>query len=147
MKTLFNHSFFRFALVGASGFAVDVISMLLLSTWIPFIVARGIAFWIAATSNWWLNRNITFVYSHNKSLTSGYKKAAVLQWLQFIGGSFIAFIPNWSCYVVLLAVQPNITNQTLYELWPYLAMAPGVLMGMTINYVFSRFWIFSNTMK
>jgi putative flippase GtrA len=29
-------------------------------------------------------------------------------------------------------------------LWPYLAMVPGVLAGMMLNYIFSRFWIFSS---
>lgn len=155
MIVFFEQAFVRFALVGASGFLVDVACMLLFSTWLPFIWARGVAFWIAATSNWWLNRTITFAQCHDARLTATSttntvsiknwpsRKAALLQWLQFLGGSVIAFVPNWGCYVALLSFHNNVTHHTLYIVWPYLAMAPGVILGMTINYVFSRFWIFN----
>ncbi|MCW8357508.1 GtrA family protein [Marinomonas pontica] len=101
MKRLFKHTFIRFALVGGIGFLVDLASMLLLSIWLPHIAARALAFWVAATSNWWWNRTMTF--RHTTSPNN--KKAAALQWMQFIGGSLIAFIPNWGCYLALMA-QP-----------------------------------------
>ncbi|MBR7889658.1 GtrA family protein [Marinomonas sp. A79] len=139
MTRFFDQAFMRFALVGASGFVVDVACMLLFSLWLPFAVARCLAFWIAATSNWWLNRNITFAAGRNKSQ---FKQAAVRQWLKFLGGSVVAFVPNWGCYVVLLSFHDSVTHHTLHVLWPYLAMAPGVILGMLINYAFSRFWVF-----
>ncbi|WP_369921910.1 GtrA family protein [Marinomonas polaris] len=60
MNLIFKHTFVRFAIVGGAGFLVDLASMLLLSIWLPHIVARGFAFWVAASSNWWWNRTITF---------------------------------------------------------------------------------------
>ena len=139
MNLLFKHTFIRFAIVGGVGFLVDLTSMLLLSIWLPHLLARGIAFWIAASSNWWWNRHITFIDVQKAQ----HKKAAVLQWMQFLGSSVVAFIPNWGCYLFLLAHPPATPSPTLTLLWPYLAMVPGVLAGMMLNYIFSRFWIFS----
>jgi dolichol-phosphate mannosyltransferase len=140
MNLLLKHTFIRFAIVGGVGFLVDLTSMLLLSIWLPHLFARGIAFWIAASSNWWWNRHITFIDAQKIK----HKKAAVLQWMQFLGSSVVAFIPNWGCYLFLLAHPPAISSPTFILLWPYLAMAPGVLAGMMLNYIFSRFWIFSS---
>ncbi|MCW4631510.1 MULTISPECIES: GtrA family protein [Marinomonas] len=137
MNSIFKHTFFRFAIVGGVGFLVDLSSMLLLSMWIAPLLARAMAFWVAASSNWWWNRVITF-----KKAEQDNKKAAVLQWLQFLGGSVVAFVPNWGCYLILMSHPPATPNTTLILLWPYLAMIPGVAIGMMLNYVFSRFWVF-----
>ena len=137
MNSIFKHTFFRFAIVGGVGFLVDLSSMLLLSMWIAPLLARAMAFWVAASSNWWWNRVITF-----KKAEQDNKKAAVLQWLQFLGGSVVAFVPNWGCYLILMSHPPATPNATLILLWPYLAMIPGVAIGMMLNYVFSRFWVF-----
>ncbi|QUX92234.1 GtrA family protein [Marinomonas sp. A3A] len=142
MNSIFKHTFVRFAIVGGAGFLVDLTCMLLLSFWLPHLVARGIAFWVAASSNWWWNRTITFTES-KAQITSTNKKATALQWIQFLGSSAIAFVPNWGCYLVLMSQPPATPNSTLSLLWPYLAMIPGILIGMMLNYVFSRFWIFS----
>ena len=61
--------------------------------------------------------------------------------MQFLGGSVVAFIPNWGCYLILMSQPP--ANMTLALLWPYLAMVPGILVGLVLNYAFSRFWVFS----
>jgi putative flippase GtrA len=152
MNSIFKHTFVRFAFVGGIGFLVDLASMLLLSIWLPHLVARGIAFWVAASSNWWWNRTITFANSKSNDIDSSNiketyisknKKAAALQWMQFLGGSIIAFVPNWGCYLILMSQPPATSNSTLLLLWPYLAMIPGILIGMMLNYVFSRFWVFS----
>ncbi|WP_369921911.1 GtrA family protein [Marinomonas polaris] len=63
--------------------------------------------------------------------------------MQFLGSSVIAFVPNWGCYLILMSQPPATSNSTLTLLWPYLAMIPGILIGMMLNYVFSRYWVFS----
>lgn len=140
MRRIFKHTFVRFAIVGGFGFLVDLTSMALLSIWLPHLVARGIAFWIAASSNWWWNRTITFHHLEGTEKCTN-KKAAALQLMQFLGGSVVAFIPNWGCYLILMSQPPE--NITLALIWPYLAMVPGILVGMALNYMFSRFWVFS----
>lgn len=141
MNSILKHTFVRFAFVGGVGFLVDLSSMLLLSIWIPHLSARAMAFWVAASSNWWWNRVITFKKAEQDNKN---KKAAVLQWLQFLGGSVIAFVPNWGCYLIVMSQPPATSNATLILLWPYLAMIPGIFIGMMLNYVFSRFWVFSS---
>ena len=140
MRHIFKHTFVRFAIVGGIGFLVDLSCMLVLAIWLPPAVARGIAFWIAASSNWWWNRSITFS-DVNPDNTN--KKAAALQLTQFLGGSVVAFVPNWGCYLILMSQPPALHNPTLSLLWPYLAMIPGILVGLFLNYAFSRFWVFS----
>jgi len=53
------------------------------------LFARGIAFWIAASSKRWWNRHITFINAQKKIK---HKKAAVLQWMpisrQLCGGFY-----------------------------------------------------------
>lgn len=49
-----------FGLVGGAGFVVDVTAMALLSQSLTMSSARAGAFWVAASPNWWLNRQLTF---------------------------------------------------------------------------------------
>lgn len=113
------------------GFVVDVSSFALLSHWLDYAVARGLAFWIAASSNWWWNRHFTFVQQQ--------KKAAMMEWLQFLGGSIVAFVPNMTCY--LLLSQLDAIQHLAFG--HYVALIPGVLLGMMVNYSLSRYWIFN----
>jgi putative flippase GtrA len=149
MKRILKHSFITFAIVGGIGFLVDLTCMVLLSIWFPPVIARSIAFWAAASSNWWWNRTITFAHKYDFTLADSQniskptnKKAAALQWLQFLGGSMVAFIPNVGCYLLLIGYPSTSFSPTLNQLWPYLAMMPGIAIGMIFNYVFSRFWVF-----
>jgi len=135
MNKILKHSYCRFALVGGFGFVVDLTSLILLSQCVPYPIARGLSFWVAASSNWWWNRHFTF--SNNR-----HKKTAVLEWLQFLSGSLMAFIPNLGIYLLLIHVQPSSQYQGLTILWPYFAMIPGVAIGMCINYSLSRYWVF-----
>lgn len=78
---------FTFAMVGGCGFLVDATSLFVLSHCLPLPLARGAAFWIAATSNWWLNRQLTFRENKNTTPISQ-------QWGQFLAASCVGFIPN-----------------------------------------------------
>ncbi|BFM48634.1 GtrA family protein [Marinomonas sp. THO17] len=131
MKQILKHPLLRFALVGGIGFLVDMSSFALLSHWLDYAVARGLAFWIATSSNWWWNRHFTFAQQN---------KAAIVEWLQFLGGSIVAFVPNMICYVILNQLD---AMQHL-AFGHYIALVPGVLLGMMINYSLSRYWIFSS---
>lgn len=144
MMTYFKYPLVRFALVGGLGFLVDLGSMLLFSTWFSSGNARAIAFWCAATSNWWWNRHITFIDQTSQVK----KKPLYLEWLQFMISSMIAFIPNWGCYFLLLQTPIAFSEQSLFiTAWPYIAMIPGILVGFIVNYVFSRFWVFSRNRR
>ncbi|KZN15437.1 GtrA family protein [Marinomonas sp. TW1] len=135
MNNILKHSYYRFALVGGIGFLVDLSSLMLLSQYAPYTIARGLSFWVAASSNWWWNRHFTF--SNNR-----HKKTAVVEWLQFLSGSLLAFIPNLGVYLLLIHIQPWIHDHELRAIWPYFAMIPGVAIGLCINYSLSRYWVF-----
>lgn len=142
----------RFACVGSIGFLVDVATMFFLSFYIAAIPARGIAFWTAASSNWWLNRKITF--------NAADKAKPMRQWGYFLATSCIGFIPNWGCYWLLMQFVDTeqlsawLTNQSAelsYLLiktfpieitWPFISMIPGVLLGMLTNYLLADRWVF-----
>ena len=138
-----------FAMVGGCGFLVDAASLYLLSLWFPLPLARGGAFWLAASSNWWLNRQVTF--RHVNAVMP-----APQQWGQFLVASCIGFIPNVGCYWLLMEwVEPGnmilssavfnsaVQDSTIFvRYWPYLAMIPGILLGMVINFTLADRWVF-----
>ncbi len=129
----------RFALVGGAGFIVDVMALALFSSIVPFVFARAGSFWIAATSNWWCNRVFTF--------RDAEKRTPVMQWLKFLLCVCFSFLPNWGCYWMLLewfepTMIENITGQNVALFWPYVAMIPGILLGMLTNFILSELWVF-----
>ncbi|MGR5062895.1 GtrA family protein [Photobacterium sp. DNB22_13_2] len=139
MNSLKNIRFLRFAFVGGCGFLVDVAATYMLSHFVVVEVARGCAFWIAASSNWWLNRLFTF--------EGAQQKHPFKQWLQFLSASSIGFLPNWVCYWMLLNSSLEQTTSALISIdiaiwWPYLAMIPGILLGMMVNFSLSERWVF-----
>lgn len=122
-------TFFRFAIVGCIGFLIDVSAFLCLSLFFSPVVARALAFWLAVTSNWFCNRYFTFHCAR--------EKAAVLQWGQFQLSALLGFIPNWGCYWWLLQHADWAVQK------PVLALIPGVVAAMCVNYSLSRYWVFS----
>ncbi len=121
---------FQFALVGASGFVIDLSFYLLLQVLfsIPHQVARAISFWPAATWNWFLNRTITF--SHRN------KRPPLLQWAEFCTSSLLGFTINVGSYQVLTSYVPFFTK------YPVITLITGVLCGMGFNFLFSNVFVF-----
>jgi dolichol-phosphate mannosyltransferase len=138
LKRLYEYRFatlteaLTFGLVGASGTLVDLtmvyLSVDLLS--LPFRAARVAGFMVAVTSNFFLNRRFTF--------TNGARKGMLSQYGGFVAVSMAGFIVNW------------LVSVTLHESWQffnthYLAAAfAGVVCGMTINFIGSKFLVFNN---
>lgn len=129
-----KQQFIKFGMVGAIGFLVDALVLWLASYWLPYPTARAISFWAAVTSNWWLNRVFTFQDAEHS-------EKAHQQWGKFFLASLIGFIPNWGVFVLLMGFgeQQALIDMPLY---PYLAMIPGVLAGMLVNFSLSKFWVF-----
>ena len=89
-------AFSLFCSVGLVGMIVDLaFYMLLLSFGIDHVVARGASFWPAATTTWFLNRNITF-RKRDKVPILG-------QWVKFLSSCGIGFLVNWGSYTLLTA--------------------------------------------
>lgn len=135
-----------FGLVGGAGFVVDVTAMALLSQWLPMSSARAGSFWVAASSNWCLNRQLTFKKQQTKNKTK--------EWLKFLTSFCFGFIPNWGCYALLipklgffisLFESLGLNHDLFISTIPYLLMIPGILLGMIINFNFADKWVFSHT--
>ncbi|GAA5216469.1 GtrA family protein [Corallincola platygyrae] len=140
----------QFALVGGFGFFVDSLVMVCLHSLLPLPVARALAFWSAASSNWVLNRRWTFSYTAGEDDTADKPKAD--QYQQFLLSSCVAFLPNWGISLLMFSFpQPSQLCSLLPEyfvpftesLWLCLAMIPGVLAGMLVNYQLADRWVFA----
>ncbi len=129
----------KFAIVGGIGFIVDVSALAMLSSFVPIIPARAGAFWVAASSTWWCNRIFTFKESE--------RSEPVQQWCKFLFCACIGFLPNWGCYWFLIKWTDfswitHLVGQHAAVLWPYIAMIPGILLGMAVNFTLSSRWVF-----
>ncbi|QCU90683.1 glycosyltransferase [Thiomicrorhabdus sediminis] len=121
--------FIQFAMVGSSGFIVDLAVYLLLQMFgATHTVARAISFWPAVTWNWLLNRTITF--NHREKT----KKST--QWSAFASSSLLGFGVNFGTYYTLTEYVPFFAEHTI------LALIIGVLMGMGFNFSISNLFIF-----
>jgi putative flippase GtrA len=128
---LHGHPALRFALVGASGFIVDTSVLILLFevAAVDLLPARAIAFVIAASSNWILNRIFTFA----DACRAGRKSA---QWLRFLGSAILSAIPNLGIFYLLMRILPEVLPAILF------AMCCGILAGYVCNYQLAKHWVY-----
>lgn len=120
----------QFLAVGGLGVLVDVAAYyaLQLLVGLGHVTARAIAFFIAATHNWFLNRRYTFVY--------GRDGAAVGQWASYLLVVLVGFVVNVGTYVVL-------TTQTrTFARHPLLALLTGIALGTASNFLAARWYVF-----
>jgi len=135
LRRLYQHKFktkaefFQFAVVGSSGFIVDLIVYLVLQMFgVSHTVARAISFWPAASWNWMLNRLMTF--NHRE------KTKKRTQWGAFVTSSLLGFSVNYGTYFTLTTYVPFFQEHTI------LALIIGVIMGMGFNFTISNLYIF-----
>ncbi len=134
LRHLFRQRFFRFCLVGASGFLVDGAVFLVLIQVLNFdmIGARMVAFWVAASWNWYCNRRFTFMKTGRTRL-----RKSIEQWLNYMGASGVGFIFNMGSFLLLKSFTP------LYQ-WPLLMLALSVLVGLLCNYLLASRIVFKS---
>ena len=119
----------QFCAVGGTGFVLDVaIYYLLLMLGMPHLWARGLAFWPAVSTNWFLNRIMTF--------KTRPREMAAAQWLRFVLVCLVGFVLNWGTYALL-------TTKTEFFMEHRLAaLVLGVLVGTVFNFVSSDWLVF-----
>jgi len=128
---LHGHPALRFALVGASGFIVDTTVLILLFevAAVELLLARSLAFVVAASSNWLLNRHYTFA----DACRAGRKST---QWLRFLGSAILSAIPNLGIFYLLMRILPEELPAIIF------AMCCGILVGYACNYQLAKLWVF-----
>lgn len=118
--------FFKYSLVGATGFVIDF-ALLNLLVWLklPIYIAATISLLIAASSNWYLNRLYTFKSDNSKT------KAR--QWMEFIIVSSGGLLINFTIFYI--------GNEQLQ--WHYnLAKVTASLVAWIWNFIANKYLTF-----
>lgn len=122
--------FFKFGVVGAIGFLIDV-SLLTLGMRVfhqPYVVARVVSILVSMHFGFAINRMWAFRHLRSQSLTR--------QWLGYLAANSTGALVNYG--VGLLLVQPGM----IFAHIPQLAAAVGTGAGMFINFAGSRLLAF-----
>ena len=117
----------RFCLVGAYGVLVNLAvfqGAVLLD--VSLLLASAMAFFVAASSNFLLNRAWTFRGAPSRERTE-------VRWVKFLGASAAGLAAN-------LAVLSLLTGWL--DIWYLLAQLAGIAAGTLLNFQISRTWVF-----
>jgi len=120
--------FFRFAVVGFSGFAVDTICVYALRADLGLYGAGVVAWLVAVTSNWIINRVWTFRGQGEGS--------AHRQFLRYVLVNIVGFVLNRGAYALMVTFVAAAAAE------PILATAVGAVSGMFANFFLSRALVF-----
>jgi len=120
--------FAMFGVVGAIGFVFDTATVYASRSMLGLYGAGLLAYLVAATVTWGLNRVWTF-----RGQGEG---PAHHQWARFLVANSLGFVLNRGTYAVLITIS------TLCAREPVLAVAAGSLMGMFANFGLSRTMVF-----
>jgi dolichol-phosphate mannosyltransferase len=119
----------QFCLVGLTGMAVDLSSLaLLLHAAVPFKIARALAIFVAMTTNFILNRRMTFSHSRGSGV--------IAQYFRFVATCTLGGLVSWRIAVGLVQSVPFFRGHV------FLASVAGILVGTIFNFLISRHWVF-----
>jgi putative flippase GtrA len=120
--------FLKFGTVGAVGFLADTATVYGLRRSLGLYGAGAVAYGVAASVNWILNRLWTF-----RGKGSG---PAHQQWARFLVVNLGGFVLNRGTYAVLVTFVPLCAAE------PVWAVAAGAIAGMFLNFSLSRTMVF-----
>lgn len=120
--------FLKFGTVGTIGFVCDTATVYALRASLGIYAAGLLAYGVAASVTWGLNRLWTF-----RGRGAG---PAHRQWLAFLAANLAGFILNRGTFAALVALVPICAAQ------PVLAVAAGAAAGMFLNFGLSRSLVF-----
>ena len=121
--------FTQFGVVGLVGFVVDTAVVYATRGWTGLYVGGALAYAVAVTTTWWLNRIWTFRGLGNIG-------PAHRQWLKFVVASVPGLCLNLGTYFLLISVW------SLSAAHPEIAIAAGAVAGMFANFILSRAVVF-----
>lgn len=120
--------FLRFGAVGGMGFIVDTAVVYATRGLVGLYWAGAIAYPVAATFTWAVNRFWTF-----RGAGTGSARA---QWMRFLAVNLVGFVLNRGAYFTLISVSD------LCVAHPVIAVAAGAGAGMFTNFALSRRLVF-----
>lgn len=120
----------RFGVVGTIGFAVDTATVYALHFLLRLDLysAGALAYVVAATATWALNRAWTF--------RDAAREKPARQWALFLAVQLIGFALNRGTYAALIAWLP------IASAHPVIAVAAGSIAGMGVNFLTARLIVF-----
>ena len=120
----------RFGVVGGAGFVVDTATVygLHFAAGFDLYSAGALAYVVAATATWGLNRVWTFAGAS--------RERPARQWLLVLAVQLIGFALNRGTYAALITWVP------LAAAYPVLAVAAGSVAGMGVNFLTARLIVF-----
>ncbi len=120
--------FLRFGAVGGMGFFVDTTVVYATKGLVGLYWAGALAYPVAATFTWAVNRFWTF-----RGASTGSARA---QWARFLAVNLVGFVLNRGAYFTLIATSD------LCVAHPVIAVAAGAVAGMFTNFALSRRLVF-----
>lgn len=130
LKTHFLFQLAKFSLVGIVGFFVNAGLVSLSTTTIGPAFAQLLAFPLAATTTWLLNRRITFAASGRHPRE---------EWARYVTANLLGWVANNGVYFALIFTVP------LAHKFPVIAVAAGSIFGLAFNFSASRRHVFNQT--
>jgi len=118
------NQFIKFCAVGGTGFVVDsAVFYLLIEVMPSIILARLIAFWLAATATWLGNRLFTFAHT-----------SAQEPWRQ------------WQKHMLSAHGAGGLNLGLFYllhdQLGTAVAFCAGIALGLGVNYILARYFVY-----
>jgi putative flippase GtrA len=120
--------FLKFGVVGTFGFVVDTSVVYALRYQLGLYGAGLVAFLVAATANWVMNRLWTFRGQGSLPVHR--------EWARYMVTNLAGFVLNRGTYALLVTFVAVAARQ------PVLAVAAGSIAGMGVNFVLSRRMVF-----
>jgi putative flippase GtrA len=134
LATLLRHPLIRFAMIGAGGYIVDA-SVLWFDTRYLGMGAdsgRVVSIFAAMCFTWLGNRYLTFAGRRAHGV-----KSIMQEWMKFVGANLVGALVSYSTYWLLVHFAPSPLDNI------FVAQICGVLVGMTFNFTFSKYFVFS----
>jgi putative flippase GtrA len=120
--------FLRFGVVGGLGFLVDTGTVYLLRGPLGLYWAGALAYPVAASFTWAVNRFWTF-----RGQGAG---SAGAQWVRFLAANLLGFALNRGTYFLMITIS------AICAAHPVIAVAAGAGAGMFVNFDLSRRLVF-----
>ncbi len=121
--------FLRFGAVGTLGFMWDTATVYSMRHVIGLTGAAILAYFVAASMNWLMNRLWTF-------RGTGSASSMLRQWGTFMAANSLGFLLNRGTVLILIDALP------VFNTYPVLALVAGTFAGMFCNFTLSRRLVF-----
>ncbi len=128
-RVVIAQQFLRFGTVGFVGFFFDAGTVYASKALVGLYIAGLLGYVIAATVNWWLNRQWTFRDQRGEG-------GLLRQWAAFMSANFVGFLINRGVYMLLITVSSFCVAH------PIIPVAAGIPAAMIFNFNLSRRVVF-----